>query len=226
MLKGEGQRSAFVLVSTTTRHTDDWRFRLAFTYATRGLSMNDSSESSPTRSNSTLFSNILGTIRSEQRIIKSKTLCCWAGGAWFWSCFLYYIVPTYLFTTSIVISHTLFFFPPILIHETSIFLLCTTYYKLQAQKHCSIVGKNCAGMYLLFLLNTYNLFWYDLFPNNIIAPYGDTPWSIFWKRFSCVLFFTWMSLDSCFLNKAANIIKDFETNGWTSWSVLLDSSSK
>ena len=150
---------------------------------------------------------------------KGKTLCCWAGGAWFWSCFLYYIVPTYLFTTSIVISHTLFFFPPILIHEMSIFLLCTTYYKLQAQKHCSIVGKKCAGMYLLFLLNTYNLFWYDLFPNNIIAPYGDTPWSIFWKRFSCVLFFTWMSLDSCFLNKAADIIKDLETNGWTSWKI-------
>ena len=72
MLKGEGQRSAFALVSTTTRHTDDWRFRLAFTYATRGLSMNDSSESSPIRSNSTLFSNILGTIRSEQHIIKAK----------------------------------------------------------------------------------------------------------------------------------------------------------
>ena len=46
---------------------------LLHTYATRGgLSMNDSSESSPIRSNSTLFSNILGTIRSEQHIIKAK----------------------------------------------------------------------------------------------------------------------------------------------------------
>ena len=49
----------------------------------------------------------------------------------------------------------------------------------------------------------------------------ETPLGAFLKEILLrSLLYAEMSLDSCFLNKAADIIKDLETNGWTSsWKI-------
>ena len=61
------------------------------------------------------------------------------------------------------------------------------------------------GTYIWNNLAKYNLFLYDLFSKQHNNPLQRSPWSFF-KRF-----YTWMSLDSCFLNKAADMIKELKT---------------